>query len=87
MVVQQSHRLGIVATARLSVASLVACLVFFRYYDAFRRGCFLGVLIVLLAIISYVTVLGFVPYDISLRLFGSTPVAHQTLRTTLEVFY
>ncbi|OHT07079.1 hypothetical protein TRFO_05276 [Tritrichomonas foetus] len=72
------------------VFSGLACFgvtIFFKRYGAFKHHWIVWSLMIISAYIPYIMVVGILPYDISLCLFGSAVADHHSLRMTLEVFY
>jgi hypothetical protein len=82
--------MGSAGTVVAIVVSVLCCLVvlrFFQVYGAFHHPRIAVALMLLSAAIPVIMVVGILPYDISLALFGSSHEDHKVLGTALNALY
>lgn len=79
---------GILVAVVVSLLCIAVAVLFFRVYGAFKHPIVALILMLVSAAIPLVMVIGILPYDISLCLFGqNNDTDHSALRWGLEVLY
>ncbi|OHT03112.1 hypothetical protein TRFO_06753 [Tritrichomonas foetus] len=74
-------------TVLICVAVSIFVTMFFRHYGVFRFPPASVLILLINACIPFIMVIGLLPYDVSLSLFGSLPTYRHSLLVAFQVFY
>lgn len=71
----------------VSLGCIAVMVFFFYYFGAFKHPWVVSLTMVVSASIPIIMVIGILPYDLSLCMFGSSDEPHKALRMILEILY